>query len=366
MSLSVHVRHTLGDFALDAEFAAPEGVTALFGRSGAGKTTVVNAVAGLFRPSEGRIVLGERTLLDTVRRIDVPRHHRRIGYVFQEGRLFPHLTVRQNLSFGGWFGPPVAAAERARVIELLGIGHLLDRRPGLLSGGEKQRVAIGRAVLASPKALLMDEPLAALDAARKAEILPYLERLRDEVRVPILYVSHALGEVARLATTVVVMAGGRVERVGPASQVLADPDAFPTLGHDAAGGILTARVLRTDAGDGLAELAVSGGRLLVPDLTAPVGALVRVHVHARDVLLANTPPTGLSALNVLPATVVAITGGGAVVEVGLAVGSDRLLARITRRSQQGLGLAPGRPCFAILKSVAVGRDDLGVWTERAT
>ncbi len=362
MSLDVALHHRLGAFVLDVAFSAPSGVTALFGRSGSGKTTVVNAVAGLLRPEAGSVVLDGRTLVDTERRIRVPRHRRRIGYVFQEGRLFPHLTVRQNLRFGGWFAPrPASRTEEARVVELLGIGHLLERRPGRLSGGEKQRVAIGRALLAGPEALLMDEPLAALDEARKAEILPYLERLRDEVRVPIVYVSHAVGEVARLATTVVALAEGRVERVGPAAELLADPTAFPLLGRHEAGGMLTARVLGHDTADGLTELAVDGGRLWVPQVDAAPGSRLRVHVHARDVILATALPTGLSALNALPATVTAIgSAEGSIVDVGLAVGDGRLAARITRRSLRTLALAPGTPCYAILKSVAVGRRDVGV------
>ncbi len=203
-------------FRLDVAFTAPAGVTALFGRSGAGKTTVVNAVAGLLRPAEGRVTVDGETLLDTARGVSVPRHRRRVGYVFQEGRLFPHLSVRQNLAFGGWFAPRGAPRpDFDHVVDLLGIEPLLARRPGLLSGGEKQRVAIGRALLAAPAPALMDEPLAALDAARKDEILPYLERLRDETRTPILYVSHALPEVARLATTIVALDAGRVARAAP-------------------------------------------------------------------------------------------------------------------------------------------------------
>ena len=365
MSLEVELRHRLGAFVLDASFTAPNGVTALFGRSGSGKTTIVNAVAGLLRPQAGRITLAGRTLLDTARGLEVPVHRRHIGYVFQEGRLFPHLTVAQNLAFGGWFAPgSVPRTERWHVIELLGIAHLLERRPGRLSGGEKQRVAIGRALLAQPQVLLLDEPLAALDEARKAEILPYLERLRDETRIPVVYVSHAVPEVARLATTVVALADGRVQRVGPVGDVLADPDGFAPFGRDDSGGLLTARVVGTDASDGLTELAVAAGRLLVPDLDAAIGTTVRVYVHARDVVLAAEPPRGLSALNVLAARVSAIGGDGAVVDVVLAVGDERLVARITRRSLKALDLAPGRSCFAILKAVAVSRQDVGTWARR--
>ena len=221
MSVEIAVRHRLGNFSLDAGFTAGPGITAVFGPSGSGKTSLINAVAGLFRPAEGRIAVAGRVLFDGASRTFVPAHRRRIGYVFQEGRLFTHMTVRQNLLYGRWFCP---AAERretlGHIVELLGIGGLLDRRPGNLSGGEKQRVAIGRALMASPQLLLMDEPLASLDDARKAEILPYLERLRDELGVPAIYVTHAADEVHRLAATVVLMADGKVAAVGTPAEVL--------------------------------------------------------------------------------------------------------------------------------------------------
>src|SRR5215467_4454571 len=206
MTLAIDIRHRLGSLQLDAKFDTGGGLVALFGRSGSGKTSIVNIIAGLIRPDHGCVVNDDVVLVDTARGIFVPRHRRRIGYVFQEGRLFPHLTVRQNLLYGRWFAPRAAGRgdDLERVVDLLGIGSLLERRPGRLSGGEKQRVAIGRALLADPRLLLMDEPLASLDEARKGEILPYIERLRDESRIPIVYVSHAIAEVTRLATTIVV------------------------------------------------------------------------------------------------------------------------------------------------------------------
>src|SRR5262245_24496700 len=186
MTLAVDIRHRLGNFQLEASFTTGGGLVALFGRSGSGKTSIINIIAGLIRPHQGRVAIGEEVLVDTARRVFVPRHRRRIGYVFQEGRLFPHLTVRQNLLYGRWFVPQADRRDDlGRVVDLLGIGSILERAPGKLSGGEKQRVAIGRALLASPRLLLMDEPLASLDEARKAEILPYIERLRDQSRVPI-------------------------------------------------------------------------------------------------------------------------------------------------------------------------------------
>jgi molybdate transport system ATP-binding protein len=361
VSLEVALAHAFPGFRLEVAFSAPPGVTALFGRSGSGKTTVVNAVAGLLRPERGRVAVNGTVLLDTGARREVPVHRRRVGYVFQEGRLFPHLTVRANLAFGRWFAPRGAELERTEhVVELLGIGHLLERRPGALSGGEKQRVAIGRALLSGPRLLLMDEPLAALDEARKAEILPYLERLRDETRIPVLYVSHSVAEVARLATTVVALSEGRVARAGPAAEVMADPEAFPLMGRQEAGAVLAGRVVGHDAADGLTEIAVSRGRLFVPRALAEPGAEIRLRIRARDVAIATRPPEGISMLNVLPAVVTRVgDGGGPVVEIGLASGEDRLLARITRRSLRTLGLAPGAECHAVLKAIAVGRRDIG-------
>jgi molybdate transport system ATP-binding protein len=213
--LAVEVEKQLGQFALNAKFAGETGATVLFGPSGAGKTSVINMIAGLLKPDRGRIVLDGETLFDRAARIDVPAPRRRIGYVFQEGRLFPHLSVRHNLDYGRWMGGHAAdPAAFSHVVELLDIGHLLDRRPGKLSGGERQRVAVGRALLMRPHLLLLDEPLASLDAARKADILPYLERLRDEAKVPIIYVSHDAAEVRRIASRVVRLDGGKVTATG--------------------------------------------------------------------------------------------------------------------------------------------------------
>ncbi len=353
MSLSVALTHKLGDFTLDAAFEAPEGVTALFGRSGAGKTTVVNAVAGLLRPNAGRIVAGGAVLVDTAAKLFVPPHRRRVGYVFQDGRLFPHLSVRQNLLFGA---PDGAGLDR--MAGLLDIGPLLDRRPGALSGGEKSRVAIGRALLARPRLLLMDEPLAALDAGLKAEILPYVERLARETGTPILYVSHALSEVARLARTIVILDRGRVVRAGPAEDLLSDPGAAPHLGLREAGALVSARIV-AHAADGLTELAAAGGRLFLPRIDAAPGATVRLRIHAQDVMLALAPPQGISALNVLSARVTRLhPGDGPGVMVGLEAGGTALLARVTRRSAEALGLRPGLDLHAVIKSVATAQDDI--------
>ncbi len=211
MSIRVAARHTLGDFTLDVAFEAHGRVVALFGPSGSGKSTLLDIIAGLVRPDEGRVEVDGRVLADTATGLHVPVHRRRVGYVFQDARLLPHLSVARNLRFGRWFTPRTDRyGTFEEVVALLGVGHLLDRSPNTLSGGEKQRVAIGRALLASPRLLLMDEPLASLDAARKAETLPYIERLRDELAVPIVYVSHSRDEVERLTREIVHLENGRV------------------------------------------------------------------------------------------------------------------------------------------------------------
>lgn len=355
--LEVALRHSFAGFALDVEFTAPPGVTVLFGRSGSGKTTVVNAVAGLLRPQAGRIALDGRVLFDARAGVNLPVHRRHLGYVFQEPRLFPHLTVRQNLTYGQWFhrrpAPPLD-----RIVEMLGIGALLARRPVALSGGEKQRVALGRALLAAPQVLLMDEPLAALDAARKAEILPYLERLRDSGGPPVLYVSHSLTEVARLATTLVVLEGGRVLAAGAAPALLADPALAPQLGLRDAGAVLTARLVAQED-DGLSRVQAAAGPLWLPRIAAPLGSALRVRIAAQDVILSRHRPEGLSALNILPATVIALRfgdGPGALVQ--LSAGGEPMLARLTRRSAEALALQPGGEVYAVIKSVAVAQGDI--------
>jgi molybdate transport system ATP-binding protein len=245
------------------------------------------------------------------------------------------------------------------VVDLLGIGHLIDRRPRALSGGEKQRVAIGRALLASPRLLLLDEPLASLDEARKNEILPYIERLRDELRIPVVYVSHSIAEVARLATTIVVLREGRVVSAGPARAMLADPEALHLLGHREAGAVLTARVIRHHD-DGITELLHPAGTIFVPHVDAPPGASLKLRIRASDVMLASEEPRHISALNLLSVKVAEIHAGeGPGAAVSLVAGGERLLARLTRRSVVRLGLKPGLPVFAIVKAVAVGRADIG-------
>ncbi|SCZ49399.1 molybdate transport system ATP-binding protein [Epibacterium ulvae] len=354
--LDVRLRHQLARLPLDVEFSTPKGVTALFGPSGAGKTSIVNAVAGLMRPTGARISVSGQVLCDTDLKLWVPPHRREIGYIFQDARLFPHLTVKANLSYGRWFSRHRNQPNFDRIVEMLGLGTLLARRVAALSGGEKQRVAIGRALLAAPKLILADEPLAALDSERKAEILPYFERLRDEVDTPILYVSHSLAEIARLATTVVVLAEGRVVTCAPTKDVLQNP-ALLQYGDKHAGAVLQMRV-ETHHADGLTELGSAGESLLLPRLGIAVGSPVCVRIAAQDVILSTEHPTGLSALNIIAGTIKQVhqdINCGATVAVQTAAGV--ILARLTLRSLQALNLQEGSPCYAIVKSVALADTD---------
>jgi molybdate transport system ATP-binding protein len=359
--LEFDVRCRVGSFALDAAFATGHGVTALFGRSGAGKSTVLNLIAGLARPQSGRISVQERTLYDSDAGIELPPHARRVGYVFQEGRLLPHLTVRHNLQYGSFFRKnhgKLVSFDHA--IELLGIDHLLERRPAALSGGEKQRVAIGRALLANPEVLLLDEPLASLDAPRKAEILYYVERLRDEVKVPIVYVSHSLDEVVRLADSMVLLSEGKVLATGPVREMMSRVELRPYLGRHEGGAVIEARVAAQDLESGLARLEFDGGALEIPDVEALPGERVRIRVRARDVSIALARPSGLSIRNVLAGTVVELGADEASsVDVRLDLKGTALLARITRKSALELGLRPGMPVYALIKSISIDRRSVG-------
>ncbi|MCH8997504.1 MAG: molybdenum ABC transporter ATP-binding protein [Proteobacteria bacterium] len=364
--LEVAVTKRLSAFKIDAEFScATNGIVALFGRSGAGKTSLVNMLAGLSRPDSGRIEIEGVTVFDSSRGLDLPPERRRIGYVFQEGRLFPHMTVRGNLTYGLRRAP---ADERRiqldQIVDLLGLEALLGRRPHDLSGGEKQRVALGRALLTNPRLLLMDEPLAGLDQARKDEVLLFIERLRDELTIPIVYVSHAMPEIVRLADTMVLMSNGRVEAVGPLDELTSRLDLRPLTGRYEAGAVLEARVEGQDAAFALTELSFAGGRLWVPRLDLPDGAELRLRIRARDVVLAHARPEGTSILNALPCVVKDIGAEegaeeSAQVDLRLDAGGAALWARITRRSLHELGLVPGSEVYALIKAVAIDRYSLG-------
>lgn len=355
MTLSVSARHRLGAFELDASFTSEGGVTALFGRSGSGKTSMIRIIAGLLRPADGRVSLDGQVLADSGKRLFLPAHKRRFGYVFQEARLFPHLSVAQNLRYGRWFAAGKDAnANDDRIIDMLGIGHLLQRRPNRLSGGEKQRVAIGRALLSSPRLLLMDEPLASLDEQRKAEIIPYLERLRDETRIPIVYVSHSIQEVARLAYRIVVMKDGRVEAEGKAAEVLSRPDFSTHLERREAGSILSGNIESFDEKHGLAAVRLKAALLQVPAKKATAGIPARVLIPARDVMLALVKPEGLSALNILEGRIADVSEGeDGMVTIQVDCGGDIIQSRITDLSRERLQLEPGKPVHAIIKSAAL-------------
>jgi molybdate transport system ATP-binding protein len=362
VTLEVRVEKRFPAFVLAANIEAGRGITALFGRSGAGKTSVVNMIGGLVRPDHGKIVAQGRVLFDERRAIDLPPRQRRIGYVFQDGRLFPHLSVHHNLLYGRRFTPKSQHyVECDAVIELLGIAHLLERRPASLSGGERQRVAIGRALLVSPRLLLMDEPLASLDAQRKGEILPYIERLRDEMGIPIVYVSHAIEEVVRLADTLVVLSEGKVAASGTVPELMGRLDLHPLTGRYEAGAVIEARIVRHDPQWDLSMLAFAGGELIVPRLDQPLGTAFRVRIRARDVALSLRPIEGISIRNCFPCQVVEIRqGAGPLAEVRVNVQGTPLIARLTRHAVKDLDLHPGDRVFALVKSIAIDRHSLGL------
>lgn len=340
---------------LDVSFAAPEGgVTALFGPSGAGKTSVVNAIAGSLQPDAGCIRAFGTTLFDSDRGIDVSPEQRRVSQVFQEARLFPHYTVRGNLLYGRRRAASHAQAPSFdEMVDLLDLGPLLKRRPRHLSGGERQRVAVGRALLANPRLLLMDEPLASLDPHRKAAILPFIERIRDETDTPIVYVSHAVDEVARLSDQVVKIDAGRVVTTGPPVDVLPQDD-DRLAGRRDPGVVLQARVARHHPADGLSELAVSGTAIFARLTDLPVGAEVCVRIRAGDVALATERPAPTSFVNVLPGVIGDWhDAGGPEIGVRVNVSNASVWARITRRSARTLNLAVGDRVFALITAVAV-------------
>ena len=358
MTLEVSYAHRLGGFALDVDFSVEaRGVTALFGPSGSGKTATVNAIAGLMRPDRGCIRLAGTTLLDTGANRMVPPHKRRLGYVFQDARLFPHKRVEANIMFGARRTadrPTQAMVDD--VISLLDIGSLLGRYPANLSGGERQRVAIARALLAGPRLLLLDEPLAALDGPRKNEVLPYLERLSSAAEIPIVYVSHSIDEVTRLADRIVVLNKGSVAASGEVTEIMSRLDLFPLTGRFEAGAVVEAMVASHDAEDYLSEVTFDSGRLWLPLVDVPVGDRVRFRVRARDVVLARAAPDAISTNNILQGTVRELRhDAGTYVDVQVACGATLLLARITHRSRKRLDIAPGREVFVIVKSINLDR-----------
>jgi molybdate transport system ATP-binding protein len=352
----IDVQGNRGEFSLKTKFESDAGLIGVFGASGSGKTTLIHLIAGLVRPARGRIEIDSQTLFDSSRNIDMPARRRRVGLVYQDSLLFPHLSVRQNLLFGHFF---TLKAERRipyeSVVEALGIGALVDRRPGTLSGGERQRVALARALLASPRILLMDEPLASLDYDRKIEIMGLIERLRDEFRIPIIYVSHAIEEVSRLAGYVVVLEAGRVIAAGPPSEALSQINRAP---HDDRFGIVSVidcRVARFDPEFEVTSLQHPAGTIIVAGKAGPQEKAVRVLIRATDVALARSRPRDLSIRTILSGAVAAIQsdeGPSAVLEIALD-GGGRLSAAVTRLAISALDLAEGARIYALVKSVAI-------------
>jgi molybdate transport system ATP-binding protein len=350
----------LGAFALDVAFHGNEGLIALFGQSGSGKTLTLNLIAGLMRPDRGRIVLDGKTLVDIERGIFVPMHRRRIGLVFQDSHLFPHLSVKQNLLFGRWFAPrQMQRIDFSAVVETLGIERLLARRAAHLSGGERQRVALGRALLSCPKLLLFDEPLAALDLPRKLEIMCLIEQVRDEFKLPIVYVSHAIEEVVRLATTTVVIEAGRVRAIGRPGDVFGVAGSQSLEERFDRLSVLAMKIVGFNAAYGLSELKHPSGTVWLAGKAAPLGGAARIIIRATDVTLSIGVPHGISTRSILCGTIENVENGGPLAMVTIALeGEGRLLAAATRHALDEMGLECGARVYALIKTSALDEQNI--------
>jgi molybdate transport system ATP-binding protein len=359
MSSSLEIRFALQHpgFSLDVDVQVPaKGITGVFGTSGAGKTTLLRCLAGLEQPTTGRLVVKGATWQDSAKGMSLPVHRRHVGYVFQEPRLFGHLDVIGNLEYGSRrAGARRARVHRQEIIDMCELGGLLGRRTDKLSGGEAQRVAIARALCGAPELLLMDEPLASLDDARKQEILPLLERLHQSLEIPVIYVSHNIDETCRLCDQLVVMEQGKIVANGELQSVLTAMD-VPVLAGREAGSVIEATVRDVDPGYELTTLGFSGGELLVPGIVGEPGAQTRVRIRANDVSLCRQRPAETTILNVLPASIDHVgSDTGPTVLIRLQLGHENLLARITRRSLRNLDLREGDEVLAQIKSVTVRR-----------
>jgi molybdate transport system ATP-binding protein len=356
LMLDLDVSKRRGAFDATVQFTSgTPGVTALFGRSGCGKTTTIHMIAGLLRPDRGHIRIDDTVLFDDARGIDVPAQERGIGYVFQDARLFPHLTVRDNLRYG-----ERRARGRARnlqfepVVELLGLAPLLSRRPAGLSGGERQRVAIGRALLAQPRLLLLDEPLASIDVARRGELLPYLENLRDQFQLPMVFVSHQFEEVLRLAGDVVVLDAGKVAAHGDVVAMSQNTALRAIIGRESLGAVVEGTIGEVDSASGLAQILVGDGRLLVEAAQLRRGQRVRVQLLARDLILAIALPTGLSVRNSLAAVITRLEPDGERAwMVFTDTGGAALMVRVTDDARSALALAVGQRVWVLVKAVSM-------------
>lgn len=355
--LSVQLEKEYPQFAIRADFNADAGsISALFGRSGAGKTSIVDMIAGLTRPDAGKIEIGGDVLFDAAAGINLPPEKRRVGYVFQNSRLFPHMNVRRNLLYGA---SAAAGADFRQIAHLLDLEPLMNRSPVKLSGGEQQRVAIGRALLSQPRLLLMDEPLAGIDVQRRNEILPFLDRLRAEVDLTMLYVSHEIEEVIRLADNMILVSDGTIAASGAVEDIMSRLDLKPLTGRYESGAVLATTYETYDAEFGLGHLAFDGGTLRVAGLEMDHGVPVRAHIRARDVSLALSRPAQSSILNVFDGRIVEVTDEpGPQVDVLVDIGAP-IIARVTRKSAHDLALKPGQPVFTLIKAVAIDKRSLG-------
>lgn len=364
--LSIKIKRQVGSFALSVDAEVADGITGILGPSGAGKSMLINAIAGLVRPETGTITLEGRTLFDAENKINLAPEKRDLGLVFQDARLFPHMTVQSNLTYARRKNSqPLATFDE--IVDLLNLSHLLKRRPHHLSGGEKQRVAIGRALLSAPTALLMDEPLANLDLARRREVMPFLEMLRDRFAIPIVYVSHNLDETIRLANRVLVMDNGQIVAQGPVETVLSRIDVQSLIlggptgdSHPEPITIVSATIL-TRHDDGLFSIDTPWGTLTAPEIFGSSGDTIRLRLRAHDIVLASSPPEGLSIRNVIAGEVGTMTQAGpAQVDVLIRpvgpTGTPTLWARVTRRAAEEMQLRPGMPIWALLKAVVLASD----------
>ncbi len=362
--LDIQVIKQQGSFQLDVAFRTTNtGITALFGPSGAGKTSVINMVAGLTCPDRGHIVVQDRLLFDSAQRVDLPPEKRSIGYIFQDGRLFPHLTVHGNLTYGMKLTPRSQRyVEFSQVVDMLGIAHLMNRRPAGLSGGEKQRVAIGRALLTSPRLLLMDEPLASLDLARKSEVMPFIAKLPATFSIPIIYVTHSVGEVMQLADNLVLLKSGKSAAAGKMIEVVQSPDFQDAIGRQEAFSIVSMIVKQHDMSASLTLLQGSTASLKVPLMNSAVGEAVRLRIRARDVAVALEPPSGTSFQNILMGNIQRLeVVDNFLVDVSLNVGFP-LLARVTIKAKNDLGLTVGQKAYALIKSMSISAGTLEDWS----
>jgi len=359
--LSVNITKAFGSFRLETQFEVEEGsITAIFGKSGAGKTSTINAIAGLTRPDVGVIQIGNTTLFDHNLKINLPIYKRQIGYVFQDDRLFPHMTVRNNLIYGTPKTRDVAdSLNLTDITGLLELAPLLERRPRTLSGGEKQRVAIGRALLSNPKLLLMDEPLASIDVQHRFEILPFIQRVREKIGITIIYVTHALEEVIFIADQIILLSEGQVTAQGTVEEIMSRLDLHPMTSRFDAGAVISATYSGYDREFDLGELSFDGGILRIAGLNAEIGILLRAHIRARDVSLMLDKPKDTSVLNVFKGELIEIRHEeGPQLDLLINIGTP-LIARITRKSLNDLNLDIGSKVYAMIKAVAIDRRTLG-------